>query len=329
MKIDNLYEGQVFKNYRILCEELEMPIRTSNAKKAQLKELGRFCSMIKEGHEIIIEDVFDVPLPKIDGRGSARLKTPLRESNPRLAKEWLARENGFPLNDSITRTSLGSYWWECMECKRKIYSSLRKRLKIKGVSTDEDVSCLYCVLSEGAKKVADVLIEIGLKFTTEYTFKDLKGDGGGLLRYDFAVLSSEDEVDMLVEYDGEFHFYAIGGVDVNDSTKKLELTQEHDSRKNHYCTESGISLVRIAFFESDVVRSKIDECIRQLRQGSVYISPSPKEIDPAEVLIRNLILTIDADIEKTKEKVASLENKKNDLIKELDSFSSTFGGGNS
>jgi hypothetical protein len=67
MNINNINEGQIFKNYKELCVELEMEIKTStNSKNAQYKELSRYCRFIKNGHKIIIEEVYDVPLPKID-----------------------------------------------------------------------------------------------------------------------------------------------------------------------------------------------------------------------------------------------------------------------
>lgn len=52
-----------------MCEELDMPIRTSNAKKAQLKELKRYCKIQQVGHSLTIVDVFDTPLPRIESRG--------------------------------------------------------------------------------------------------------------------------------------------------------------------------------------------------------------------------------------------------------------------
>ena len=42
MKIENLKEGQEIKNYKLMCEVLDIKTTTGNAKKAQLKELERF-----------------------------------------------------------------------------------------------------------------------------------------------------------------------------------------------------------------------------------------------------------------------------------------------
>lgn len=69
MKIEKLYEGQVFKNYKELCKELEIEVKQGNSKKTQIKEIERYCLLEKKGHNIIIKEVFSVPLPERKGRG--------------------------------------------------------------------------------------------------------------------------------------------------------------------------------------------------------------------------------------------------------------------
>jgi hypothetical protein len=61
-------QGNRIKNYRVLCEVLEIPIKTSNAKKAQLKEIATYCKFHKEGNEFVIDEFYDKPLPKEDNR---------------------------------------------------------------------------------------------------------------------------------------------------------------------------------------------------------------------------------------------------------------------
>lgn len=47
-----------FKNYRDLCNNLNLPIMGGNAKKKQLEELSNFCKYRKEGNKFIIEEIF-------------------------------------------------------------------------------------------------------------------------------------------------------------------------------------------------------------------------------------------------------------------------------
>ena len=56
------------KSYRVLCEVLEIPVKTSNAKKAQLKELERYCKFDKSGNEFLFKEFYNKPLPKEDNR---------------------------------------------------------------------------------------------------------------------------------------------------------------------------------------------------------------------------------------------------------------------
>lgn len=70
MKIENLKIGQVLKNYKELCEVLGIePKKTgSNPHKAQFKELERYCKYHKEGHKIVIDEIFSKELEKVDNR---------------------------------------------------------------------------------------------------------------------------------------------------------------------------------------------------------------------------------------------------------------------
>jgi len=69
MKIYKLSEGMTFKNYKELCIFLGIKLMTStNSKKAQFKELERYCTYTKQGQKITITEIFLKPLDKIDHR---------------------------------------------------------------------------------------------------------------------------------------------------------------------------------------------------------------------------------------------------------------------
>lgn len=62
-----LYEGQVIKNYKVLCEEfLKVSPTKGNGRNYHFKELERYCEYHKEGQKIIIDKVFKKPKEKID-----------------------------------------------------------------------------------------------------------------------------------------------------------------------------------------------------------------------------------------------------------------------
>ena len=63
MKLDNISEGLIIKNYKELCSLLELEPKAGNQKKAQLKDIERYFSYDKQGHKMIIKEIYNVPLP--------------------------------------------------------------------------------------------------------------------------------------------------------------------------------------------------------------------------------------------------------------------------
>ncbi|RKJ33567.1 hypothetical protein D7X33_39100, partial [Butyricicoccus sp. 1XD8-22] len=63
MNINNLSEGLIVKNYKELCELLEVPTKTGNAKKSQMKEFERYFEFEKDKFSFIIKNIYKVPLP--------------------------------------------------------------------------------------------------------------------------------------------------------------------------------------------------------------------------------------------------------------------------
>ena len=65
-----LREGLIIKNYKVLCEEyLDVKPTKGACRKYHFKELERYCDYHKEGQKIIIDKVFECVKEKIDMRG--------------------------------------------------------------------------------------------------------------------------------------------------------------------------------------------------------------------------------------------------------------------
>ena len=63
MKLENIKEGSVFKNWADLCKTLEVEPRPSGkARKPQEKEFKRYFNWEKNGHKITITEIYEVPL---------------------------------------------------------------------------------------------------------------------------------------------------------------------------------------------------------------------------------------------------------------------------
>lgn len=107
-----------------------------------------------------------------------------------------------------------------------------------------------CFNSKANEYIASVLKDNGYKYIPEYKYEDLKGPGDGLLRFDFAILSDEEKVICLIEYQGEQHF-----IDSDFGRQQREIT---DPQKRKYCKENNIQLFEIKYTDDiDVELNKI------------------------------------------------------------------------
>lgn len=112
--------------------------------------------------------------------------------------------------------------------------------------------CPHCQNSKGENKIEEILIDRNITFKSQYIFKDLIGMGGGFLRFDFAILNSDDNIKYLLEYDGEMHYEETGVG--ND----LKTQQYHDKLKDEYCERNNIRLLRIPYWEFDNIENIIN-----------------------------------------------------------------------
>ena len=77
MKIENLQEDMVIKNYKELCSLLEIKVYRGDSKLAQLKELATHVRYEKQGHKFIIKEIYKEQKAKEDGRvgGYSEMRT--------------------------------------------------------------------------------------------------------------------------------------------------------------------------------------------------------------------------------------------------------------
>lgn len=135
-----------------------------------------------------------------------------------------------------------SYYGVVWKCKcdcgniKDVLSTSLKRGNVK--------SC-GCLKSAGEQKIKKLLLKHNVNFSQEHSFLNLKGEGGGLLRFDFAIWTEKGELSHLIEFDGEQHFRRPSGK-WGDNFKKIQL---HDSLKNKYCEENNLRLIRIKYNE--------------------------------------------------------------------------------
>ena len=95
-------------------------------------------------------------------------------------------------------------------------------------------------------------------FKREYSFSDLKDFA--LLRYDFAILNSQNELICLIVYDGEQHYNPnMTGIFTNTYVD----SHRRDLLKNNYCEQNKIALYRIRYDED--IELRLEEILNDIR----------------------------------------------------------------
>ena len=104
--------------------------------------------------------------------------------------------------------------------------------------------------SRGEIKICDILDMAGLQYIEEYSFSDLVSSSGRPLRFDFAVLDDNGDVDFLIEFQGIQHYEAkskFGGA------QGLYRQKYNDTQKRIYCEKHGIPLVTIPYWDEHIM----------------------------------------------------------------------------
>lgn len=97
-----------------------------------------------------------------------------------------------------------------------------------------------CIISKGEEEISQILINNHVNFKTQYSFSDLRGQRGGLLRFDFAIFDEHNNLHHLIEFQGEQH--------TMKWSKYFDLSiQQHDKKKKEYCKTHNIPLICIPY----------------------------------------------------------------------------------
>lgn len=96
------------------------------------------------------------------------------------------------------------------------------------------------IKSKGELAVSQFLTNHQIKYLSEYSFDDLRNKTGNLLRFDFAILNDNNDVIVLVEYQGKQHY-------IEDIAFGLYQRKYSDKMKKDYCKSKNILLYEIKY----------------------------------------------------------------------------------
>jgi hypothetical protein len=117
--------------------------------------------------------------------------------------------------------------------------------------------CSKCNESKGENRVAKYLSENNIRYIKNKIFKTLRYKS--YLKPDFYLY----DLDLIIEYDGEFHYKALIGSTPQKKQKNLEDTQCRDKIKNEWAKANNIPLLRIPYWDFDRIEELIEAFILQ------------------------------------------------------------------
>lgn len=147
-----------------------------------------------------------------------------------------------------------TYWLCKCDCGNEVIKCGRD------LSQGDSNSC-GCLHSKGEAKLKSILNSLEIEYQSEYSFKDFLTIENIPYRFDFAVFQN-NKLYCLIEYDGIQHFKSGTGWNTEESLRRNRI---NDYRKNLYCKNNNIPLIRIPYTDFNILdenylKERLDQC---------------------------------------------------------------------
>ena len=140
--------------------------------------------------------------------------------------------------EETDKREYGKVIWKCQcNCRNIVY------LNTNRLTSGNDTSCGCKTRSLGEKIIKDLLLDNKINFIQQYSNDSLNHK-----RFDFAILDMNQQINRLIEYDGEQHYFTTGGW---NNKENLQKCIKSDNFKNKWAAAHNIPLVRIPYWERD------------------------------------------------------------------------------
>ena len=110
---------------------------------------------------------------------------------------------------------------------------------------NKSAGCPKCHLSEGERRLINCLESLGINYSTQFSFPDLKNSKS--LRFDAYDINNN----IAFEFNGEQHYFPVDfgkrGKEYAEEEYKLNLYR--DNLKKEYCVENNIKLIVIPYWD--------------------------------------------------------------------------------
>ena len=151
-----------------------------------------------------------------------------------------------------------------IEC---IHNKCSHKWEIRPSSFLQGNRCPKCISSRGEILIAKLLDKNDIDYIQEHRFDDCKNiKTGYTLPFDFYL----PDYNLLIEYDGEQHYKPVkfGGMSIERANKSFLKTQKRDNIKNQYCEDNKIPLLRIPYWDFDIIEDILSKKLNDLEVKS-------------------------------------------------------------
>lgn len=143
----------------------------------------------------------------------------------------------------------GSYFWLCQCDCGNMHEAVSNHL-LRG-----DVQSCGCLISRGENLIASILDKQHINYQRQYHFSDLRGKQN-FLHFDFAIFDKQNNLQCLIEYQGEQHYTGPKG------QFKIDI-RSYDQQKREYCEKNNIPLIEIPYFDfSNITWEYLEKLIK-------------------------------------------------------------------
>ncbi len=208
-------------------------------------------------HHTICGNIFPVR-PNSFLRGS---RCPFCAGNiKKTTKQYKKEVLDNPLGDGDEYIILGEY----IDAHTKIemvHNICNNHIFIRPHDFKKGVRCNCQNISKGEKIIKKYLDDKNILYKTQYTFKDCKFKRQ--LPFDFAIFYPNGELALLVEFQGNQHYY-----DVEIFEEDWVDVFHRDMIKRKYCFDKGIPLLTFTFWELDknILEQELEQTFKPLME---------------------------------------------------------------
>lgn len=190
----------------------------------------------------------------ISGNRCPKCANNIKRTTEIFNKELLDKFGERYTNLSKYKSNISPINVRCNKCENTF-----KAYPVKILAGRECPFCCNRNNSKGRQLIEDYLRKNNITFKAEYDEHECYGQSGkSKLKFDFYI----PEKNMIIEYDGEFHY-------INKyKNQRFEDQHKNDLIKDKYCKENNINLVRIPYWYLSRITSSLKKVFKK---DSVFI----------------------------------------------------------